>query len=51
MQAAYAARRVADVDVFYREAGPPGAPADRCQVIAPDLPGFGHIAAPDRASS
>ena len=72
MQVTFATRRVADVDVFYREAGPPGAPvvlllhgfptsghmfrdlipalADRYRVIAPDLPGFGHTVAPDRAS-
>lgn len=59
------------VDVFYREAGPTGAPtvvllhgfpssshmfrnlipalADRYRVIAPDYPGFGESAMPDRA--
>jgi pimeloyl-ACP methyl ester carboxylesterase len=59
--------RTVDVDglrIFYREAGPPGAPkllllhgfpsashmfrdlipllADRCHIVAPDLPGFGN---------
>ncbi len=60
------------VDVFYREAGPEGAPvllllhgfptsshmfrdlipalADRYRVVAPDYPGFGQSAAPERAS-
>jgi pimeloyl-ACP methyl ester carboxylesterase len=59
------------VDLFYREAGPAGAPvvvllhgfptsshmyrnlipalADRYRVIAPDYPGFGQSAMPDRA--
>jgi pimeloyl-ACP methyl ester carboxylesterase len=59
------------VDIFYREAGPAGAPAvlllhgfptssemfrnlipalaDRYHVLAPDYPGFGFSAAPDRA--
>lgn len=58
------------LDIFYREAGPAGAPvvvllhgfptsshmyrdlipalADRYRVIAPDYPGFGQSAAPDR---
>src|SRR5262245_5746034 len=58
------------VEVFYREAGPPDAPAvvllhgfpasshmfrnlipalsDRFHVIAPDYPGFGESAVPDR---
>ena len=66
----YRTVRVDGVDVFYREAGPPGAPvvvllhgfptsshmfrdlipalADRYRVIAPDYPGFGQSAAPDR---
>lgn len=60
------------VDLFYREAGPAGAPvllllhgfptsshmfrdliprlAGTCRVIAPDYPGFGHSAAPDRTT-
>jgi pimeloyl-ACP methyl ester carboxylesterase len=59
------------IEVFYREAGPPSAPAvlllhgfpasshmfrdliprlaDKYHVIAPDYPGFGYSAAPDRA--
>ncbi|GJG86711.1 hydrolase [Gemmatimonadetes bacterium T265] len=69
---AYRSVRVADVDVFYREAGPPDAPAvlllhgfptsshmfrdlipalaTTYRVVAPDLPGFGFSAAPDRAT-
>jgi pimeloyl-ACP methyl ester carboxylesterase len=67
----YRTARIDGVDVFYREAGPPGAPvlvllhgfptsshmfrdlipalADRYRVIAPDYPGFGQSATPDRA--
>ena len=63
--------KVDGVDIFYREAGPVGAPvvvllhgfptsshmyrnlipalADRYRVIAPDYPGFGLSAMPDRA--
>jgi pimeloyl-ACP methyl ester carboxylesterase len=66
----YRTARIEGVDVFYREAGPPGAPvlvllhgfptsshmfrnlipalADRYHVIAPDYPGFGQSATPDR---
>lgn len=62
--------KVGDLDIFYREAGPPNAPAilllhgfptsshmfrhlipalaDRYRVVAPDYPGFGNSAFPDR---
>ncbi len=64
--------KVNGVDIFYREAGPAGAPvvvllhgfptsshmyrnlipalADRYHVIAPDYPGFGQSAMPDRSA-
>ena len=67
----YRTATVDGVGVFYREAGPPDAPAvvllhgfpsssrmfrdliprlsDAYHVIAPDYPGFGHSAVPDRA--
>jgi pimeloyl-ACP methyl ester carboxylesterase len=69
-QTHYRTVRIEGVDVFYREAGPPGASvvvllhgfptsshmfrdlipalADRYHVIAPDYPGFGQSATPDR---
>jgi pimeloyl-ACP methyl ester carboxylesterase len=67
---AYKTVKVDDLDIFYREAGPKGAPtvlllhgfptssqmfrnlipalADKYHVIAPDYPGFGHSAMPER---
>ena len=69
-QVRYRTVAVDGLDIFYREAGPRGAPAilllhgfptssqmfrdliprlaDRYRVVAPDYPGFGHSAAPDR---
>ncbi len=66
----YRTASIGGVDVFYRDAGPQGAPvflllhgfptsshmfrnlipllADRYRVIAPDYPGFGQSATPDR---
>jgi pimeloyl-ACP methyl ester carboxylesterase len=68
----YRTAKVDGVDVFYREAGPQGAPvllllhgfptssqmfrglipelADKYHVIAPDYPGFGYSASPDRST-
>jgi pimeloyl-ACP methyl ester carboxylesterase len=73
MSLAPVAHRTVDVDgieIFYREAGPPGAPVvllphgypsssfqyrnlmpalgDRWRLVAPDYPGFGYSATPDR---
>ncbi|WP_132999761.1 alpha/beta fold hydrolase [Luteimonas arsenica] len=68
----YRTLRIDGQDIFFRDAGPEGAPAllllhgfpssshqyrnliadlaDRYRVIAPDYPGFGHSAMPDRSA-
>ncbi len=66
---AYRTRKIDGLSIFYREAGPKGAPpllllhslpsssrmfeplfgrlSDRCRLVAPDYPGFGHSDWPD----
>jgi pimeloyl-ACP methyl ester carboxylesterase len=70
-QTRYRTITIDGIEVFYREAGPPNAPAvlllhgfpasshmfrdliprlaDKYHVVAPDYPGFGYSAAPDRS--